>query len=66
MRTRDRSGVTSLQGPNTPVMSVDCCLTIAGRPFKYTKTGKLWNNLGGTEKFRAVLLLGIACNLVSW
>jgi hypothetical protein len=32
--TRDRSGVTSLQGPDTPVMSVDLVLNLSGKAFQ--------------------------------
>src|SRR6266700_6564764 len=52
-------------GPRHPghVLST-ACSTLAGRPFKYTETGKLWNNIGGTKKLRTRAVLGIASNLV--
>src|SRR6266700_82985 len=63
-RTRDRGGVTSLQGPTPGHVLSTACTTLAGRPFKYTKTGKLWNNIGGTKKLWTRAVLGIASNLV--
>src|SRR6516162_2955457 len=56
-------------GPRHPGHVVDLVLTLAGRRFDYTETGKHWNNTGGTKK-RTTLgpppAAGIGSNLVFW